>query len=61
MDYGTRGSLWMTDFLRSSEQEKKKRIQEAKKSNDLQLMASIHFHLSLRNQQDLIELHQKTS
>jgi hypothetical protein len=46
--------LWMTRFLRQSEQEKQQLIREARKNNDIPLMNSISFHLAQRNQQHLI-------
>ncbi|TKH41309.1 hypothetical protein NST83_11560 [Paenibacillus sp. FSL R10-2782] len=46
--------LWMTRFLRESEQQKKQLIREARKNNDLPLINSISFHLAQRNQQHLI-------
>ncbi|MDP4097249.1 hypothetical protein OIN60_10750 [Paenibacillus sp. P96] len=47
-------SLWMTQFLRGTDQEKRQRIQEAKRNNDIDLISSIYFHLSLRNQEHLL-------
>ncbi|MFB5265910.1 hypothetical protein ACE41H_03800 [Paenibacillus enshidis] len=47
-------SLWMTQFLRGTEQEMKLRIQEAVRNHDMELITSIAFHLSLRNQQHLL-------
>lgn len=46
--------LWMTRFLRESEQQKMQLIREAWKNNDISLMNSISFHLAQRNQQHLI-------
>ncbi|MGZ0041058.1 hypothetical protein [Paenibacillus ottowii] len=46
--------LWMTRFLRESEQKKKQLIGEARKNNDIPLMNSISFHLAQRDQQHLI-------
>jgi hypothetical protein len=46
--------LWMTCFLRESEQQKMLLIREARKNNDIPLMNSISFHLAQRNQQHLI-------
>ncbi|ADO56384.1 MULTISPECIES: hypothetical protein [Paenibacillus] len=46
--------LWMTRFLRESEQKKKQLIREARKNNDIPLMNSISFHLAQRDQQHLI-------
>lgn len=47
-------SMWMTQFLRGTDQEKRQRIQEAKRNNDWKLISSISFHLSLRKQQHLL-------
>lgn len=47
-------SMWMTQFLRGTDQEKRQRIQEAKRNNDTMLISSISFHLSMRNQMHLL-------
>ncbi|MGW8959215.1 hypothetical protein [Paenibacillus sp. NPDC055715] len=46
--------LWMTRFLRESEQKKKQLVREAQKNNDIPLINSISFHLAQRNQQHVI-------
>lgn len=48
------GSMWMTRFLRSPDQEKKNSIASVIESNDMETMESIRFHLGLRNQLHLL-------
>lgn len=47
--------LWMTDFLRSSDQVKLRKIHEARSLHDPELMNSIYFHLDLRDKLYLLE------
>ncbi|MFD1954693.1 hypothetical protein ACFSL6_11110 [Paenibacillus thailandensis] len=42
-------TLWMTEFLRSSDQDKKALILEAKQTSNGALLESIRFHLDLRD------------
>ncbi|WP_223068648.1 hypothetical protein [Paenibacillus caui] len=48
-------SLWMTEFLCSSDQVKLRRIQEAESFHNPELMNSIYFHLALRDKLHLLE------
>lgn len=48
------GSMWMTCFLRSPDQEKKSSIASVIEANDMEIMESIRFHLGLRNQLHLL-------
>ncbi|OAB41672.1 hypothetical protein [Paenibacillus glacialis] len=47
-------TLWMTIFLRCPDQDKQKCIAEVVQSNDIKIMDSIRFHLSMRNQLHLL-------
>jgi len=46
--------LWMTLFLRSPDQDKQKSIADVIECNDIKIMDSIRFHLSMRNQLHLL-------
>lgn len=48
------GSMWMTSFLRSPDQEKQRSIARIREINDIKIMDSIRFHLGLRNQLHLL-------
>ncbi|CAM3427925.1 MULTISPECIES: hypothetical protein [Saccharibacillus] len=43
-------ALWMTEFLLSPDPVKEQRIREVEREDNPELMNSILFHLSLRNQ-----------
>lgn len=55
MKPGTDLCLWMTEFLRSSDQVKLLKIHEAEIFHDPELMNSIYFHLGLRDKLYLLE------
>ncbi|QAY65977.1 hypothetical protein [Paenibacillus protaetiae] len=48
-------TLWMTEFLRSTDQHKKLLIQEARSLADAVLLDSIRFHLALRDKLHLLQ------
>ncbi|ANS73808.1 hypothetical protein AWM70_03820 [Paenibacillus yonginensis] len=48
-------SLWMTEFLCSSDQVKLRRIREAESLHNPELMNSIYFHLAMRDKLHLLE------
>ncbi|WP_017815772.1 MULTISPECIES: hypothetical protein [Paenibacillus] len=50
-------SLWMTQFLCSSDSIKEVRMEEAEQEHNPRLLESIRFHLELRNRHDLLEHH----
>ncbi|GGN90999.1 hypothetical protein [Saccharibacillus kuerlensis] len=43
-------ALWMTEFLLSSDPVKEQRIREVEREDNPELMNSIRFHLSMRDQ-----------
>lgn len=47
-------TLWMTEFLRSSDQDKQDLIREAKLTANSALLESIQFHLALRDKLHLL-------